>query len=166
MAIITKEIQNLLQLRVKNEEFNSKTYKAMSNWLSLKGYNNASKLWDKYSKEELIHKSWVENFLLDLNILPLEQSQEQPQTEFKSLPNIVALSYQREIKTTDECQLLVKLCLDMGDYLTLGLAQRYIAEQVEEINKFQSIIDQIELFGDSEVALRLLDNWIKDKTIK
>lgn len=165
MALINDKIQKLLQLRIKNEEFNSKTYTAMSNFLSLKGYQNAAKLWAKYAEDEKTHKQWAVDFLLDMNILPIESSQEQPQTEFKGLPQIIALSYQREVQTTDECKELVKIALQEGDYLTLNLGQKYILEQQEELQKSQLLIDQLEQFGDSEVSLRLLDNWIGENLL-
>lgn len=158
MAIISKKSESLLQLRIKNEEFNVKTYTAMGNWLNLNGFEGASKLWYKYAEDEKIHKSWAVNFLLDCNILPIEPSEEQPQTEYKGLPQIIALTYQREIKTTDEVKELAKVALEEGDYITFGLAQKYVTEQLEEIAKVQLIIDKLNAFGDSQVALRLLDN--------
>ena len=114
MDIIPDKSITLVQLRVKNEEFNNKSYTAMSNWLALKGYDGASKLWKKYAEDELIHKGWAVDFLSNLNILPIEQAQEQPQTEFKGLPQIIALSYQRELQTTKESQELAKVSLDEG----------------------------------------------------
>jgi ferritin len=97
-------------------------------------------------------------YLLDLNILPIEPSEEQPQVNFKGLPNIIALSMQREMKTTEEVKELGKQCLTDNDLMTFGLAQRYIAEQVEEIQKIQTWVDRLLAFGDDKVALRLLDD--------
>jgi ferritin len=157
MALISSKIIELLQMRIQHEEANNKKYTAMSNWLNLNGFTGASKLWKTYSEDELVHKSWAVQYFLDLNILPIEPSEEQVQTEFKGLPNIIALSYQVEINTTDEVKILGKVCLDEGDLMTFGLAQKYIAEQVEEISKIQLWIDKLESFGIDKIALRLLD---------
>jgi ferritin len=158
MAVISDKIIKLLQERIQHEEANSKAYTAMSNWLNLNGYIGASKLWKSYSDDELAHKGWAVQYLLDLNILPIEPSEEQPQVNFKGLPNIIALSMQREMKTTEEVKELGKQCLTDNDLMTFGLAQRYIAEQVEEIQKIQTWVDRLLAFGDDKVALRLLDD--------
>jgi len=157
MALIPDKSISLVQLRVKNEEFNNKSYIAMSNWLMLKGYEGASKLWKKYAEDELVHKGWAVEFLSNLNILPIEQGQEQPQTEFKGLPQIIALSYQRELQTTKESQELAKVSLEEGDFLTFTLAQKYVTEQIEEMNKVQFLVDLLNIYGDDKLALQLLD---------
>lgn len=157
MAIISNKMIDILQLRIQREEENSKAYRAMSQWLDLHGFKGAAKLWKAYAEDELLHKEWSVQYLLDLNILPKEPSQLQPQLEFKGLPQIIALSYEREIKTTEEVKSLAKECLIEGDMLTFGLTQKYIAEQVEELKKVQSWIDRLESFGDGDIALRMLD---------
>jgi len=162
MALISSKMISLLQTRIQHEEANNKKYIAMSNWLSLNGYIGASKLWKKYSEDELIHKDWAVQYLLDLNILPVEPSQEQVQTDFKGLPQIISLSYQVELNTTAEVKELGKACLNDGDLMTFGLAQKYIAEQVEEISKIQLWVDKLESFGTDTIALRLLDNEMNE----
>ena len=158
MAIITNKMIDLLQMRIQHEEGNNKKYTAMSNWLNLNGYLGAAKLWKKYSEDELTHKDWAVQYLLNLNILPIEPQEDQPKTDFKGLSNIIALSYQVEMTTTEECNELAKACLTESDMMTFTLAQKYVAEQIEEISKIQTWIDRLNSFGDDKIALRLLDN--------
>ena len=157
MALISDKVNKLVQLRIKNEQQSSRIYAAMGSWLAIKGYDGASKLWNKYSKEELLHVDWAKEYLLDLNILPIEPSQEQPQTEFKGLPQIIALSYKHELQITEECKELAKTALEEGDMMTFNLAQKYIKEQQDEIAKTQAHLDYLEAFGDSQISLQLLD---------
>lgn len=156
--VINNNIVNLLNLRIKNEEQSSRIYKAMSVWLNLNGFTGASKLWDKYSQEELTHAQWATNYLLDLNITPVTPSQEEPELSFKGLPQIIAKSLQHELKITEECKYLASECLKNNDWLTLNLAQKYCKEQVDEIAKIQTWVDKLNSFGDDKIALRLLDN--------
>lgn len=158
MALIEKEIIGKLQERISHEDFNQKTYLAMSYWLNLNGFEGASKLWKEYANDERGHKEWAIKYLLDSNILPIEPAQPQPQTEFKSLPNIIALSYKREVETLKEVRELAELCLEKKDLKTFGLAQKYVDEQIEEISKLQLWIDKLNAFGSEGAALRLLDN--------
>ena len=61
------------------------------------------------------------------------------------------------MQITDECNQFGSECLKEGDLMTFGLAQKYIAEQVEELAKFQLLLDQLESFGTDKIALRMLD---------
>ncbi len=157
MALISQNIIGLLNYRIEQEEQSSRLYKAMSVWLNLQGYEGASKLWDKYSQEELAHAQWAYNYLLDLNIKPITPSQEKPQNDFRDLPQVIALSYEHEIKIKDQCLDLSKACLREQDMMTFNLAQKYVSEQVEEISKLQLWLDKLETFGSDKIALKLLD---------
>lgn len=157
MALIPDKIISLLQYRIQQEEQSSRIYKAMSVWLDLQGYDGSAKLWDKYSQEELVHADFARKYLLDLNILPVTPSQEEPTIEFKGLPQIIALTYKHEIEITNQCKELAKTCLSESDLMTFNLAQKYLSEQVDEIQKSQYLIDQLELYGDDKIALQLLD---------
>jgi ferritin len=165
MALIKQNIIDLLQLRIENEAQSSRIYKAMSCWLDLNGYTNAAKLWQKYSDEELVHAEFAVQYLLDLNILPITPVQDEPKTEFKGLPQIIQLSYDHEIEITAQCNELARTCLKESDMMTFGLAQKYVAEQVEELAKTQLLLDQISSFGEDKVALRLLDNYIGENLL-
>ena len=45
--------------------------------------------------------------------------------------------------------------------MLLSLALKYVAEQVEELDKLQTILDMIDVFGTSKESLFLLDNKLK-----
>lgn len=157
MAVISNTIIDLLDLRIKNEEQSARLYKSMSLWLNLNGYMGAAKLWCRYSEEESVHVKWAIDYLLSLNVLPTIPEQPKPLKTFKGLPSIVALSYQHELQITEECKELAKQALKEGDAMTLSLAQKYLAEQVEELDKMQAWLDKLEAFGDSKESLFLLD---------
>jgi ferritin len=158
MALIPQKVIAKLQYRINQEEQSSRIYKAMSVWLNLNGFKGAAKLWQKYSDEELKHAEWAYERLLDLNILPVVNNIDRPQSEFKGLANVIALSYAHEVDITRQCQELTQVCMDEGDFMDMELAQRYCKEQAEELAKTQSWIDKLTAFGEDKIALRLLDN--------
>jgi ferritin len=158
MAFISKKIEDLINYRIVEEEKSSRLYLAMAKWLNFNGYTGASKLWTKYSEEEAAHAGWAYSYLEDLDILPCVPALEQPREKFKSLPEICELSYQHELAITTQCNELAKAAVAEGDYMTLQLAQKYLAEQTEELGKLTTWLDKLEAFGDSPEALRLLDN--------
>ena len=161
MAIISNKMIDLLNYRIEQEELSSRVYLAMHLWLSYSGYSGAAKLWKKYSEEELIHAGWAYKYLLDLNIKPDTPALKQPQIDFKSLPQIIALSYQHEVDVTNQCNELANTTMKDNDQMTFQLAQIYVNEQVNELQKTQFWIDQLNIFGDDKVALNLLDAKMK-----
>lgn len=164
MTLIPQKSIDSMQLRIKHEEFNWKTYNAMSNWLNLHGYEGASKLFKQYADDELIHKQWAIDYLLDMNIQPIEPSEEQPKITFTGLPQIIALSYELELKTTNEIAEFITLCLKENDHMTrILLEQKYMTEQREELASRQMWLDKLDSFGTSEIALRMLDEDMGDK---
>lgn len=155
--VIDTQIIELLQYRIQQEEISSRLYESMSRWLDFKGFSGASKLWKKYSTEELTHVGWVTEYLQNLNILPETRAIEQPQMTFKSLPNIVALSMKHEVEILAQCSELMNKCKEIGDNQTLTLAHKFVAEQNEEIGKLTFWIDQLNLFGDTGASLMMID---------
>lgn len=158
MAFISKKIEELINLRIVEEEQSSRLYLAMAKWLGYNGYAGASKLWAKYASEENNHSDWAYTYLEDLDILPKVPALEAPKCEFKGLEDICKQSYDHEMMVTQSCNNLAKAAAAEGDYMTLQLAQKYLAEQVEEIGKTTSWLDKLDAFGTSPEALRLLDN--------
>lgn len=165
MAIISDKIIGLLNYRIEQEEFSSRLYLAMSVWLGWMGYAGAEKLWAKYSDEEMVHSKFAYNYLLDLNIKPTVPAIKEPQQEFKNLPQIIALSYKHEVDITNQCNALANAALAEADMMTFQLAQQYVKEQVEELSKTQFLLDQLEIFGDDKIALRLLDTYISENLL-
>ena len=162
MAVVSDKVIKAMNDRIFNEEYSARLYKAMGICLNYKGYGGASALFEKYSKEEEVHAGWAYSYLLDLDIRPTVPALTAPPKEFKDLPTIIQMAYAHELKITEQCNSLAKLAVEEGDYMTLELAQRYLKEQVEELNKTCTLLDELDAFGTSPEALRLLDNHMKE----
>lgn len=158
MAFINEKVVKLMNFRIQQEEASSRLYKAMSIWLNYNGFMGASKLWEKYSKEEQSHAEIAYEYLLDLDIMPEIPALESPESNFVGLVDIITKSYNHEIEITEQCNTLAKTAIQEADFMTLQLAQNYLIEQKEEIAKTCGWLDKLEAFGNSKEALRLLDN--------
>ena len=162
MAFISKKIEELINFRIQQEELSSRLYLAMSKWLMFNGYAGASKLWKKYSDEEMTHAGWAYEYLDDLDLLPVVPQLEKPQSDFKGLVEICKASYDHEMLVTKQCNELATVAAQENDYMTLQLAQKFLKEQVEEIGKTTYWLDRIEAFGTSPESLRLLDDEMSE----
>lgn len=162
MEYLSENIQKLLAYRIEQEEFSHRLYKAMSQYLDYTGYTGASSLWKDYAEEELEHVEWVNKFLLDLDYLPPLPAIKEPQIEFDGLVDIINKSLIHEQDVLKQCEELAMAAMKENDFKTFGLAQKFVEEQIDEVSKTQLWQDKLESFGTSEVALKLLDNEMKN----
>ena len=151
----------LLNYRIEQEEFSSRLYLSMSMWLNDNGYVHSAALWKKYSEEEQSHANWAKDYLLAMGVQPSTPALAAPGDAYAGLPEIIRKSYQHEVEVTLQCKTLADKAMSGGDHMLYTLAEKYLAEQIEEHDKMQNLIDQLKAFGEDKIALRLLDNALE-----
>lgn len=163
MTVLDQKLIDLLNYRINQEELSSRIYLSMSVYLQDVGYVGAAKLWSKYAEEELKHADWARDFLLALDIQPETQPiGEVPQT-FTGLPDIINRTLDHELEVTRQCQELAKAALSAMEFMVFGLAQKYVNEQVEELEKSFDLVNRLKLFGEDKVSLRMFDEELGEK---
>jgi ferritin len=155
--LLSDDCIKVLNYRIQQEEYSSRIYLAMSMWLNNTGYSHAAELWKKYSQEELSHADWSRIYLLSMGVQPATPSLEQPKEDFTGFPEIIRLSYQHEIEITKQCKEFADHALAQSDHMLYQLTLKYLAEQVEEHQKMQDMVDQLTAFGEDKIAMRLFD---------
>lgn len=160
--LLSNECVDYLNYRIQQEEFSSRMYLAMSMWLDNNGYVNAAKVWKNYSDEEITHANWSRTYLLSMGVQPATPKLDQPGEKFAGLPQIIKDSYEHEIDITKQIKDLADDSFKKGDHMLYELALKFLKEQVEEHNKMQNWIDQLNAFGEDKIAMRLLDHEMKD----
>jgi len=156
--LIHSECLELLQFRNHEEEKSARLYEDMYMFLNNAGYTGAGKLWHKYAHEELEHADWAREYLMSLGIQP--ELREMPKLcgNYTDLAEVIKLSYQHEIEITEQCKALAACAMKHGDFMLYELAAKYLREQIEEVDKLQTWMDKLKIFGADKTALRFLDN--------
>lgn len=157
-----KEVIELLQYRIQQEQLSSRIYEQMSLWLDNNGYTGSAKLWDKYSHEELGHAEWAKEYLLSFGITPELRKLDAPAIDYKSLCDIIEITFEHETEITRQCNELASKALSMSDHTLYSLATKYCHEQVEEMSKAQTLKDYLRTFGESKELLFMLDEKLGD----
>lgn len=153
----TKSVIDILNFRIEQEEQSSRLYHAMSMWLNDNGYMGAAKAWQKDSDDEMGHANWAKEYLLDMGVKPTIPALAKPQQDFTGLPQIIRLSFDHEVKVTNQCNDLAKEAMKTSDHLLYQLANKFLQEQQEELGKVQTLVDKLNAFGEDKIAMRLLD---------
>ena len=156
--LIDKSCISYLNYRVQQEEYSARIYMAMSMWLNNKGYVNAAAVWRTYSDEEMKHADIARTYLLSFGIQPVTPRLDQPKQNFSGLPEIIKLSFDHEVVVSKQIKDMANHALADGDHMLYELCLAYLKEQVEEHNKMQNWVDQLEAFGTDKIAMRLLDH--------
>ena len=156
--LIDNSCASHLNYRVQQEEYSARIYMSMSMWLNNKGYQGAAALWRKYSDEEMKHADIARTYLLSFGIQPVTPRLDQPKQNYSGLPEIVKLSFDHEVEVSKQIKDMANHALSDGDHMLYELCLAYLKEQVEEHDKMQNWMDQLEAFGTDKVALRLLDH--------
>lgn len=159
---LSPNIVTMLNYRINAEELSSRIYLSMHLWLENKGYLNAAKLWGKFASEENNHANWAREHLLSYGIQPMTYPIAEVPNSFAGLDDIIRQTHAHEHHVSSECVELSKAALSEGDMNTFALAQKFVAEQTEEINKTQTLMDLLEVYGTERLALALLDHAIAD----
>lgn len=160
--LLSEDCVEYLNYRVQQEEYSGRIYLAMSMWLDNNGYVNAAKLWRRYSNEEMSHSDIARTYLLSMGVQPLTPKLDAPNQNFTGLPEIIEMSYDHEIVVTKQIKELAADAMKKADHMLYEFALAYLKEQVEEHNKMQNWVDQLNAFGTDKTAMRLLDHEMKD----
>lgn len=160
--LLSDDCVEYLNYRVQQEEYSGRIYLAMSMWLDNNGYVNAGKLWRRYSNEEMSHSDIARTYLLSMGVQPVTPKLDAPNQTFSGLPEIIEMSFDHEIVVTKQIKELATDAMKKGDHMLYEFALAYLKEQVEEHNKMQNWVDQLNAFGTDQIAMRLLDHEMKD----
>jgi ferritin len=160
--LLSDDCVEYLNYRVQQEEYSGRIYMSMAMWLENNGYVNAGKLWRRYSDEEMKHADIARTYLLSMGVQPLTPKLDAPNQNFTGLPEIIEMSYDHEITVTKQIKELAGDAMKKTDHMLYELALSYLKEQVEEHNKMQNWVDQLNSFGTDKIAMRLLDHEMKD----
>jgi ferritin len=152
----------LLNYRINQEEYSSRLYEYLSICLDDLGYEVSPKLWKKYSQEELEHAQWAKDYLLSFGIIPELREIPSPYCDCTNLAHCIEESYKHEKTISEQCNQMAIDALKMQDHMLYTLAIRYCKEQVEEMQKVQTLVDKLETYGRDKVGLIMLDNSLKE----
>ncbi len=142
---LSKEIATMLNTQIQNELSSSQIYRGMSCWLENEGWSNSATYFFKAAQEELTHMDKIYQYLFDRNVLALVPISAEVKQDYKDIRELVELALEHEISVTDNWEAISVIAKEQGDNTTCEFAQWFLKEQIEEENKFRSILDKMNL---------------------
>ena len=117
----------------------------------------SAKFLSAHAAEEMQHMRKLFTYLNETGALAVITAIEAPAHEYKSLKEIIELTYKHEKLITSKINELVGKTFEEKDYSAFNFLQWYVAEQHEEEKLFNSIIDKFNLVGEDGRSLYFID---------
>lgn len=160
---ISKKMQDAINVQMKNEYDNAFLYLSIASWFeqkSLKGFAH----WNFVQyEEEQEHALKFYNYLIERQGEAIVDAVAKPQKDWNSVIDVFKDILAKEKETTENIYKLYEIALEEKDYTTQGFLKWYLDEQVEEEDNASTILEKLEMIGDSKAALVLLDKELSER---
>jgi len=155
--MLSSNVIKLLNDQMNLEFYSSNLYLQMSAWCEQNGFEGAAKFLSAHAAEEMQHMRKLFTYLNETGALAVITAIEAPAYEYKSLKEILELTYEHEKLITSKINELVGKTFEEKDYSAFNFLQWYVAEQHEEEKLFSGILDKLNLLGEDGKGLFLID---------
>ncbi|WP_219032284.1 ferritin [Helicobacter pylori] len=159
--MLSKDIIKLLNEQVNKEMNSSNLYMSMSSWCYTHSLDGAGLFLFDHAAEEYEHAKKLIIFLNENNVPVQLNSISAPEHKFEGLTQIFQKAYEHEQHISESINNIVDHAIKNKDHATFNFLQWYVAEQHEEEVLFKDILDKIELIGNENHGLYLVDQYIK-----
>lgn len=159
--MISKKVEEAINVQIKNEEHSSRIYMAMASWCETKGYRGAADFLYKQSDEERMHMLKFVKYINDRGGYAVLSALEIPASKYDSLLDIFEHVMSHEEFITASINKLYEVSLNEKDYTTGTFLQWYINEQIEEESTVHGILDKMNLVGEDKAGMFHVDKELQ-----
>mgnify|MGYP006134463039 CR=1 FL=1 len=115
-------------------------YIAVSTWCDSEALPEMSKYFAPQADEEHAHAMKIVKFLGDTNRSVNFLALGAPRSDFKSVEEVVQLTYDQEVKVTEQIKAIYDAAAENNDRVTQNFLQFFIEEQVEEVASMDTLL--------------------------
>lgn len=177
MGMLSRQVLELLQTQYRHEMANHFRYVARASWARYRGFEGAGDFFEKEADGEAGHAKIVREYIEARNEAVNPQGVSfTDSSEFGTFDVLFTTALAVEQLTTDMLSAIYTEALGVNDIMTVQWVQGLIAEQVEEENTYQTIIDRmvqrgggsdqvsaLGAFSRDPAAAHDIDTWIAER---
>jgi ferritin len=149
-----EETHKLLQRQVNHEFENERLYLSMALWCEEKGFVETAKFFSGHALEERAHGMDFINFMAMKKMKVLTPVPTETKREYENLREVLEDSVKREKETSKMIGELLKVSINDGNLASV-IAKKYMGEQLEEEQLFNSILNLHELCNGSKIDFEM-----------
>ncbi len=161
--MISKVMNDALNMQVDEEMSSSNLYLAMYGWLAENGLPGFAHWMREQAAEEYEHCMKIFDYILErggsvnLGAVPA------PDQKWNSVLEVVTELVEHEAKVTGLINDLMALALKENDYAAVSFLQWFVNEQVEEEASVGDVLTRVKMIGDNTSALYNLDMFLGER---
>ena len=155
--MISAKMAARINLQINREMYSAYLYMAMSTVMTDSGYDGVAKWLMVQYHEEMFHAMKFFKYLQEQGASPKLEAIDTPKVESNSMKGIFAQVLEHEQAVTASIREIMDLAVSEKDYATIGLAQWYINEQVEEEKSAADALKTYDLLGGSAQGAFMLN---------
>ena len=155
--MVSEKINEIINEQINKEFYSGYLYLSMSSHLHELGLLGFSNWLKAQAKEEVEHGLRLLDYLLERNSYVTLKQIRTPEFEFKGVKSVFETLFEHEKCITNSVMNIAKLAEEECDRTTLSFIDWFIKEQIEEEQQVKDIIKRLELFGEDNAVLYLMD---------
>lgn len=152
-----------LNTQMNAELYSAYLYLSMTAYFDFKDLSGFSNWMRVQAQEEMTHAMKFYDYLVQRGARVNLTSIEAPPTDWDSPTAVFEHVYAHEQKVTGLINQLVDLAIKLNDHATNNFLQWYVAEQVEEEESSNGVLQKVKLAGDNPSGLFLLDQELAQR---
>lgn len=156
---LTKELETVLNAQINMELGAAHQYQAMSAYFENRGLEGLAKWMANHAAEEMEHYKKFYDYTLKRDGKVTFEALEKPVGDFSTVKEVFEAALHHEEKVTKAIEEIYKLARKIEDFGAETFLNWFVAEQEEEEELVQKVIDKIDLLDvdNNNVALYLFD---------
>jgi len=156
--MLKKSVLKALNLQLNAELYSAYLYLSMEAYFESVDLSGFSKWMRAQVQEELFHAMKFYDYIVQRGGRITLSAIENPQIEWESPLAVFEHVYAHEQKVTGLINDLVDLSISKSDHATGNFLQWFVAEQVEEEESVNRVLQRVKLTGDSKSSLFMFDS--------
>lgn len=155
--MISNKVCKALNDQVNAEMFSSYLYLSMSAWFSERSLSGFASWMRVQAQEELSHAMKIYDYILERGGRIELDTIEQPESDWKSVVDVVAEVAKHEAKVTGLVNDLVEVALSKKDHAANIFLQWFVAEQVEEEASVGEVLERVKMIDGDSAGMFAMD---------
>lgn len=150
---MNKNVEDILNAQIEKEGYSSNLYIAMASWAENAGFGGVAQWLYAQAAEEHLHMMKFIHHINERGGTAIIPAFEKPPVDFKSVKVLFNEVLKHEIYITESINDIVGVCFDERDFATHSFVQWFVTEQIEEVASVKTIIDKLNMLGESNMYL-------------
>lgn len=151
--MLTKKIEDILNLQIEKEGYSSNLYLAMATWCEANGYAGIAQWMYVQAEEERMHMLKIVNYMAERSAHAIIPAFKEPPKNQKGIQEMFGAVLEHEQYISASINDIVALTINEKDFTTQNWVQWFVNEQIEEEAQVQAILDKLKLLGDHNMYL-------------